>query len=215
MGEYPNPFFFHFKYKIMALVQQLPILDLNLVDLRNMNVIAISDVSTYLTTPTTGQYSLQITPPQSNTINIPFTPLSVNIYKCVDLGLTCSDSGCTPLPDGIYDILYTVVSSNTPPITTSIRKSFIKIDHIKCAYQHAFLALDLECICHDHAQELYMKELERADLYITGSVAECNRGNNNLSFKYYQKSEFILNNLACKYAGKCNDRGFFNGCGCK
>lgn len=202
------------------LVEQLPDLSIDLVDLRDMNILAIADVSTYLTIPTSDQLALQITPPGYNTVNVPFTPLSVNIYKCVDLGLTCSDSGCTPLPDGIYDIRLTVISSGTSTanavaVSNTITRQFLKIDQMKCAYEHAYLAIKMECVCHNHSQDRYMEELDRAKLYITGCIAEANRANNPLSFKYYEKAEFILNNLACKFAGKCSGtKGFFSGCGC-
>ena len=201
------------------LVHQLPDLDLNLVDLRDMSTLVISDVSTYLTIPTSDQIALQITPPGGYpTVNVPFTPGSVNVYKCVDLGLTCSDSGCTPLPDGIYTITYTIISSatqsnNQNATTASITKKFIRVDEIKCAYEHAFIALDMNC--HNDNQRGYMADLDRAKLYISGCIAEANRGNDVLSFKYYQKAEFILNTLACRYTVNCNDRAFFCGCGCK
>ena len=107
------------------LVQQLPDLELALIDLRDSSVIAISDLSTYGAIPSSNQLALQITPPGYPTVNVPFSPLNVNVYKCVDLGVTCSDSGCTPLPDGIYEIVYTVV--NVQP-NAVISKKFIKIE---------------------------------------------------------------------------------------
>lgn len=180
------------------LVEQLPDLQLALIDLRDASLLAISDVSTYSVVPSTGDVALQITPPGYPTVNVPFNPLNVNIYKCVDLGLTCSDSGCTPLPDGIYEIAYTVV--NTNPFTTIIRK-FIKIDNIKCKYQHAFLKVDLECGCHGPGYANYMNELRSIKLYIDGSVAECNNGNYRLSSEYYKKADTMLDKLSCKFPG--------------
>jgi hypothetical protein len=202
------------------LVQQLPNLQINLVDLSDSTSLVLSDMSTYITTPASNQLALAITPPGFNTVSVTFTPLNVNVYKCVDLGITCGDSGCCTLPDGIYDITYTVTNTTNittgQPVTTSIDKKFVKIDRIKCAYQHAFIAIDLECTCHNHSHNAYMKELQRSNLYINGCVAECNRGNYVLSWSYYQKAEFILNNLACKFAGRCNGNGYFEGCsGCR
>jgi len=180
------------------LVQQLPDLELALIDLRDSSVIAISDLSTYGAIPSSNQLALQITPPGYPTVNVPFSPLNVNVYKCVDLGVTCSDSGCTPLPDGIYEIVYTVVNVQPNAI---ISKKFIKIDTIKCKYQHAFLKVDLECGCHNPSYANYMTELRSIKLYIDGSVAECNAGNYRLSGEYYKKADMMLDKLSCKFPG--------------
>ena len=184
------------------LVEQLPDLKLALVDLRDSSCIAISDISTYITVPTYSQVALQITPPGYPTVNVTFYPGNVNIYKCVDLGITCSDSGCTPLPDGIYDVTYTApISFFSPqkPLLTSIDQKFIKIDTIKCKYQHAFLKVDLECGCHNKDYWTYMNELRSIKLYIDGSVAECNVSNYRLSAEYYKKADTMLDKISCKF----------------
>lgn len=198
------------------LVEQLPILDLDVWDLRDMNVLTIVDASTYLTVPDPSLVSLQITPPTGNTINVPFTPGSVNMYKSVDLGLSSSPSECAALPDGIYHIIYTIVSSPNSPQAQggSVNLTVIKIDQLRCAYEHAFIAIDLECSCSDTRYKQFSADLERAKLYMTASVAESNRGNLPLAYKYYNRSEFILNNIACKFSGKCSGNGAFSGCGC-
>lgn len=194
------------------LVQQLPILHLNLMDFRDMSVFALSDLSTYLTIPDANHLALQITVPGGNTINVPFTPLNVNVYKCVDLGLTCSDSGCTPLPDGIYNIKYSVIPDNTSTIAfpnTSVEYNFIKIDHIKCKYEHTFNKLNLICDCCNDKQKRYKQELRQIKLYIDGSVSECNIGNYVLSNNLYNKANYLLNNMSCN-----SNNNFKNDCKC-
>lgn len=185
----------------MALVQQLPILHLSVQDFRSSSLIAISDESTYIATPLAGYYNMVITPPGYNPITVPFVPLSVNIFKCVDLGITCSDSDCTKLPDGIYDVTYTVIPngsqvSDTNQVTVDYK--FVKIDIIKCIYQKEFLSLHKLCDCHNIDYGRGPKqELRRAKLYIDGCVAECNRGNYVLSNDLYNKAMYILNHLGC------------------
>ena len=188
------------------LVEQLPILQLALVDLRDSSCIAISDISSYIVVPDPNEVALQITPPGYTTVNVPFTPGTVNVYKCVDLGITCSDSGCTPLPDGIYDVAYSAPSGQYSQMgnvikqsLTSIEQKFIKIDTIKCKYQHAFLKVDLECGCHNKDYWTYMNELRSIKLYIDGSVAECNESNYRLSYEYYNKANIMLDKLSCKF----------------
>lgn len=188
----------------------LPLLELSLLDLRDSTVLGISDLSTYSSTPDSTHLAMQITPVGYPTINVPFTPLNVNVYKCVDLGITCSDTGCTPLNDGIWDIVYTVLDLNGVP--TTIEKKFIKIDQIRCKYQNTFLKIDLECICGNSNQEKYLKEIKRAKLFIDGSVAACNDSNYVLSFELYQKAEYILDHICSRFNIPYHSCGFVKPC---
>lgn len=183
----------------MGLTWTLPLLNLALLDWRDSSSIVLADTSTYASVPISGSYNLTVTPPGYPTISITsFTPGVVNVFKCVDLGITCSDTGCTPLPDGIYDIVYTV---QTPPSAQTTMKEFkfIKIDTIKCKYQHAFLQVDLNCGCHDAKWTGYMNELRMIKVYIDGSVAECNNSNYRLSYEYYHKADAMIKKLKCHF----------------
>jgi len=207
------------------LTETLPILSLQLQDQRDSSCIAIADSSTYAVLPDSTTLAMQITPPGYDTINVPFSPLMVNVYKCVDLGITCSDTGCTALPDGIYDVIYSVVTTNN--VTASINQKFIKIDTIKCKYEHMFLKLNVEYSCHDTTGHKFLEELKRAKLYIDGSVVACNNNNYVLSNDLYNKALYILNNLCCKFKSinwksNCNSGAGYGygsiggliGCGC-
>ena len=186
----------------MGYVLQLPNLLLSLIDLRSSSIIAISDVSTYTTLPVAPNYNMQITPPGYPTLSVAFTPGQVNVYQCADLGLTCGDTDCTPLPDGIYAVVYTVrPAAGQTFTTTTINQKFIKIDHIKCKYQHAFLKIDLECVCHDRNWDTYMGELRMIKLFIDGSVAACNDSNYALSEQLYKRADTMLNGIGKKFKG--------------
>lgn len=178
-------------------VEVLPDLDLSLIDIRDTGSIAIQDLSSYLSIPGSDNLSLQITPPGYDTVNVPFIPGSVNIYKCADLGITCSDTGCTPLPDGIYEVMYSVSALNSsPPVQlASIDRKFIKIDTIRCKYQKAFGRMNIEALCCNIEQNQYWKQLRMIKLYIDGSVAECLNGNYRLCFDLYQKANTMLDKL--------------------
>lgn len=186
-------------------VEVLPCLKLSLVDLHDPTTIVLADNSKYISIPTSDNWNLVITPPGHEN-DLHFTPLaittfvpgSVNVFTCADINVTCGDSGCTPLPDGIYNVKYTVQPdpNQTSLFTTTTEESnFIKVDQIICKYQHAFIKIDLECICHDHKYIKYKEDLRRAKLFIDGSVAACNEGNYIMSFNLYQKAEYILNHL--------------------
>ena len=182
------------------LVEQLPDLNLNLYDMRDSTTISIVDASSYPFTPTTSNVALQVTPPGYPTVNIPFVPLNVNVYKAVDLGIVCGDTTCTPVPDGIYDVVYTVTSIINPKATETYTEDFkfIKIDQIKCKYQHMFLRLDLECC---NSDKLLEKRLAMVKLLIDGSVAECNAENYKSSWEMYHKAEHLLNQMSKRFGG--------------
>lgn len=188
-------------------IEVLPSLSLALQDLRDANSIALVDLSDYATVPDSSHRSLQITPPGYSTVNVLFTPQNVNIYKSVDLGITASPSGCTQLPDGIYEIVYSINPPGSNP--SSIDQKFIKIDQIKCKYQHAFLKLRLQCDCSSCEQRDYIQEIRKVKLYIDGSVAACNDGNYVMSQEWYSRANFLLSHICSKY-----NINFHNSCGC-
>lgn len=191
----------------------LPILDLALQDFRDGTTIALVDLSSYVSTPDSSHLNLQITPPGYPTIAVSFTPNNVNVYKCADLGITCGDTGCTPLPDGIWDVVYTVIPAvNQSFSATTVERKFIKIDQIKCLYETTFNKVDLECLCYDHEQEKYIKELYRIKLFIDGSVSACNKGNYVLSADLYQRALYLLTHICCRFGIPHSTCGFTPSC---
>lgn len=195
------------------LVPTLPILKLSLIDMRDQASLAIVDLSTYTSLPSSSDVSLQIAPPGWPMINVTFNPGTVNVYKCTDLGMTCPAGECCPLPDGIYDVRYTVMINTTvltldgKSITTgypSIEKTFIKIDQIKCKFQNAFLKIDLECNCGHDEERALKKELRGIDLMIAGCVAQANECNPEASYRLYRKADSMLDKLSCKFGLPCS-----------
>lgn len=183
----------------MAVIYQLPILELALVDYRSASTICIRDLSTYLTVPVAADVALQITPPGYPTVNVTFTPGADNVYKCVDLGIADSDVDCCPLPDGIYSVLYTTPGAAPSDPLVTLDQKFIKIDNIKCCYQKAFLKVDLDCGCQTYEQKDYLQQLQRVKLYLDGSVAECNNGNYRAAYEYYKRADTMLDKIKCRF----------------
>lgn len=196
------------------LIATLPNLKLALIDLRDQSSLAIVDLSSYAVVPTSSDISLQLTAPGYSTVNVLFTPGNVNIYKCSDMGITCGSTECCPLPDGIYDVRYTVsasfvaatsgISPNQVNTSPFIEKTFIKIDQIKCKFQHVFLKVDLQCNCGNDAQRAYKKDLKSIDLMIAGCVAAANDCNTALAYQLYKKADQMLDNLCCKFGLTCS-----------
>lgn len=185
----------------MAVIYQLPILELALVDYRSSSTICIRDLSTYGTVPTSSDVAMQITAPGYNTVNVTFTPGADNVYKCVDLGIANADMDCCPLPDGIYSMIYTAPGGTASAPNETIDQKFIKIDNFKCSYQKAFLKVGLDCGCPTSEQKAYEQQLQRAKLYIDGSVAECNAGNYRASYEYYQRADALIDKIKCRFPG--------------
>lgn len=187
------------------LLTVLPILKLSIIDMRDQASLAIVDLSTYLTVPSPSDVALQITPPGWAMINVPFTPGTVNIYRCTDLGITCPADECCPLPDGIYDVRYTViVTGSAPSDYPMLEKTFIKVDQIKCKYQHAFLKIDLECNCGYDEERALKRELRGIDLLIAGCVAQANECNPEASYRLYRKADSLLDKINCKFGLPCS-----------
>lgn len=215
----------------MATINILPVLDLAIADSYNdMNSISIVDLSLYATLPDSSDVSLEITPPQWPTLNVPFSPGMNNVYHCSDIGIICGEvADCCPLPDGVYNIRYTVrvnpmiastTLANATMIATNlvsgpftIDKAFLRVDTIRCKWMNAFLKVDLECNCSDPDQKQYKEELRRIDLLINGSIAAANNCDNALSARLYDKANKMLNNLCCKFNMPCSEVTC-NTCGC-
>lgn len=207
----------------------LPILELAVPDSYNdMNSLTIVDISQYASIPANSDVALEITAPGYPTINIPFTPGSTNVYHCPDIGIICGVQDCCALPDGIYDMKYTVRVNpiiNTSTINTNytstsivtgpftIEKTFIRVDNLRCKWMNAFLKVDLECHCTNPEQKGYKTELKNIDLLINGSVASANNCDIALSSRLYSKANDMLNSLCCKFNMPCSEVTC-NTCGC-
>lgn len=183
------------------LVEQLPILNLSVMDFRDSSLLGIVDNSSYQTIPDASNVALQIAVPGYNVVNVSFTPGALNTYRCLDLGVNCTED-CTPLPDGIYNLIYTVTTTfNGQPTQTTMDKNVVKVDQIKCRWNHLFLKIDLACGCHTKEYKDNLEYLEKIQLYIMGCVGEANANNNLLSNEYYQKASLMLSNLDNKFKG--------------
>jgi hypothetical protein len=193
----------------MATVTTLPSLRLSLIDLRDQGSIAIVDLSSYGVLPITADISLQITPPGWPTLNVPFNPGVVNVYKCGDLGITCPIVDCCPLPDGIYNVVYTVRyipvgSASSAQQTTTINQTFIKVDQLDCRFSNLFLKVDLECDCTSDDQKKYKQQLREVDLLKNGAVAAANDCDELLAYKLYAQADRYIDRIYAQFCSQCS-----------
>lgn len=193
----------------MATIDVLPVLRIALIDERSSDIITLGDRSTYAVVPGVNDVAMQISAPGYPIVNVPFTPGANNTYTCTDLGITPTTTNCCPLPDGIYSVTYTAPGLGASAVPVTIDQKFIKIDTIKCCFEKAFLKVSLECNCTTPEQDRYLKELDRIELYMYASVAECNAGNYKLSYDYYQRADKMLDKIKCRWP-----RANWKPCGC-
>lgn len=191
----------------MATITKLPILRLSLLDLRDQGSIAIVDNSSYSILPASSAVSFQVTPPGWPTINVAFNPGSVNVYKCGDLGITCALVNCCPLPDGIYEVTYTApIVDPTLSIgsTTSITKTFIKIDQLECRFTNLFLKVDIEHDCGENIKCHFKKQLKEIDLLKNGAIAASNLCDDLLAYKLYSQADRYIDKIYGEMCTSCS-----------
>jgi len=172
-------------------------LDIFVLETYNVKTIAFSDASTYpnnppeVTLPTIG-----ITPPGFDEVALPFTVETYNVFNSVSLLI--SEIGTEKdLPDGIWNIAYSVFDTQT----VCIAKSFMRVNKIQEKFDNAFMTLDMmECDSKIKAQAKV--ELTSIWFFIQGSIAAANNCAILQSEKLYAKADsmltrFLNNNCGC------------------
>lgn len=162
-------------------------LDINLVETYNINTIGFADVSTYKNGPS--GVTMTITPPGWEKVVVDFTPSSVNIYNATHFDINCDAE--SPLPDGLYELHYSVA----PNTTTFIEKSFFRTALIKCKYARTRLAIDAKCDCGSSRESLEQAMSEIRTL-IEGAVASANQCDTDTAYDKYRMADKMLNRLS-------------------
>lgn len=178
----------------MAVTQ--PILDLMLVDTHSAFSIGFADISQYPTNMPIVSPTIEITPSGFPTVSLEFNPNSINIYTSENFGFTCEGVPLQELPDGIYDVKYSIA----PSYERFVVKSFIRIDKIMESFNTAFMKLDM-MECDGPIQEQKRKELDTIYYYIQGAVAAANKCAPDLAIKMYRKANTMLTYFL---KNKCN-----------
>jgi len=163
-------------------------LDINIIDTHNIRTIAIADISVYANGIIISNPVIEITPPGFTKIATIFSPKSVNIYNSNNVGITtiCEGSTLSALPDGIWQIKYSI----QPALDTYIEKSFMRTSNIKCMYSKALLGIDMSnCIgCSSDLVKKKKEELKEIRLLIDGSIASANECDNENAMLKYRKA---------------------------
>ena len=166
-------------------------LDLYTIDSKNVSLLAIGDSSSYPNGFTPSNSTIEITPPGYNKVALSFQPNAVNFFRATDLQIDCEGECEVELPDGIWDVRYSI----TPNSTRFVQKQFIRIEQLSNKYLEAFLLLDLN-ESGEESNKL-KKELRSAKLLMEGSIAASKDCNMDMSFTLYKKADFIIDSILC------------------
>jgi hypothetical protein len=173
-------------------------LDILVIPTLNSLTLGISDISTYPASPPISNPQIAITIPNGfDTVTLPFTPNSFNVFNSSSLGLSDPLLDLTPLPDGVYTLTYSV----DPSYLNFVTKTIMRVDQMQEKFDDAFMKLDMmEC---DSAIKTQSKvELNSIYFFIQGSVAAANNCAIDTSITLYkqaskQLNRFIKNNCGC------------------
>ena len=173
-------------------------LDFLVINTYDTKTLGIADTSLYDSyPPVVVSPTMAITVPGFiSPVLIPFVPDEFNVYNSVTLGLSTYPN-LTPLPDGVYYMVYTV----DPALTYRVEKNIMRTALIQEKFDGAFMKLDMmEC---DSAIRTQAKVvLSSINFMIQGSIAAANNCAIDTANKLYiqanrQLDYFIANQCGC------------------
>lgn len=158
-------------------------------------LLAITDISTYLTDPPeVVSPTLEISIPGFDTVSIPFVTQELNLLNSTILGIT--DEGEDPLPDGIYIMRYSVV----PSFDNYVEKSIMRVSQLQEKFDAAFMKLDM--VQSDSALKKQQKiSLDTINYFIQGAIAAANNCATGEAVALYKKADKLLYNFTSR--GEC------------
>lgn len=172
-------------------------LDLNILETNNLKTIALGDNSVYDAGQNVVSPTVEITPPGFQKVTLPFTINSINVYNSISLKITpglMDPSQAVNLPDGYWQIRYSVYPNNVNYITLS----FMKIDNLKLKYHNLFLYLNLDECDVNYVNALY-KELTHIRTLIQGIEAAGTKCNMSLALSMYDLANKRLDKVINDY----------------
>ena len=173
-------------------------LDVLVVPTYNLKLLNITDASIYPDPLSVISPTIEISVPGFETVSLPFTIQSANIFNSVSLGLSQVGEYLS-LPDGIYNIKYSIAPAQDNFITRSV----FRTEKLQEKFDNAFMQLDMmEC---DRAiKEQSQVKLNTINIFIQGAIASANNCANIEAMKLYEKADKMLTTFIKK---DCNCTG--------
>lgn len=172
------------------------ILDVLVVPTYNKKYMEVKDNSVYDVVPVSPTLNITI-PSTGETVSVEFIPASSAVVDSSVLGLSETGEDLIALPDGVYQLQYTI----DPAETNYVNKTIMRIDQLQESFDAAFMKLDMmEC---DRAIKKQSKEdLSTIYFFIQASLAAANNCAVDEANKLYRKAAqlltyFMRNNCGC------------------
>lgn len=166
-----------------------PKLNLLFPETHDAKSLLIADISTYPSSFSIVNPTIEITPPGFNVVTLSFTAQGFTVYDSMSLEITCSDLDCDKidLPDGIYYVKYSI----SPAYRYFVNKSFLRVNKLQEKFDKVYLKLDF-MQCDQAIKEEDMEVLNTIETYIQGAIAAANNCLDTLAMKLYNKAnEYI------------------------
>lgn len=174
-------------------------LDFLVIPTYNLETLGIADASTYPASPPVSAPTINIDVPTFGLVSLPFNINDFNIYTSTSLGITAVGDPLLPLPDGIYNITYSVA----PAYQNFVQKTIMRVDQLQEKFDSAFMKLDMmECDAAIRKQQ--MVDLNSIYYFIQGSIAAANNCAVDTANKLYNQANRMLNQFI---ANRCNCSG--------
>jgi len=174
-------------------------LDFLVIPTYNLETLGIADASTYPVSPPVSAPTINIDVPTFGLVSLPFNINDFNIYTSTSLGITAVGDPLLPLPDGIYNITYSVA----PAYVNFVQKTIMRVDQLQEKFDSAFMKLDM-MQCDAAIRKQQMVDLNSIYYFIQGSIAAANNCAVDTANKLYNQANRMLNQFI---ANRCNCSG--------
>ena len=167
-------------------------LDLFFPDTHSPFLLGIGDSSFYPDGFNIINPTIEVSAPTYNKVIISLQSQGFTVINSNDLGITC-DATCSKmiaLPDGVWEITYTVAPANVYTVT----KKFLRVSNLLRRFELAFLNSDImECNSNTKLQD--METIDEIDAFIQGAIATANDCNYIKAMELYREADKILKNF--------------------
>lgn len=173
-----------------------PELSFIILDTHSLESFAIADTSKYPVNWNTVSPTIQISVPGNDIVTLDFTPSSIQVYNSSTLGVTCEWCDLSKLPDGIYNIKYSIY----PSYKYYIEKTIVRVDQLQAKLDEYYLTLDFTQ-CSSSVKREDRLALDTVQTFLNGAIAAGNKCDNGTFKSLYKKASTMLeqyiNNKAC------------------
>lgn len=167
-----------------------PQLDIAIHNTYNSNVLAIADVSFYPVGFNPNNPFVEITPPGMPKVTTLFTPRGINVFNSENLNLT---SGCPgPLPDGVYDIRYSI----HPNYDLYAERSILRLDATFEKLDTLYLGVNLKRLDSKVSEDV-LRQLDVIEVFLQGAMSAANKCDTKFAYDLFLKANKLLDKINC------------------